>query len=331
MSHKPIGLIVNPKSGKDVRRIISHASTMTNYEKVNIVKRILLGIIAIGARWVVYMPDSKNLVGNAFRLIDKKDHLNVNPLNIPIVGNEEDTIRATKEMVKIGVGVIITLGGDGTNRLIAKTTSNVVLLPISTGTNNIFPNFIEGTKAGMAAGIFVKNFNNEADKKNICLKAKMIHVEFNGCIENALIDFAISSSVHLGSRAIWDPKNLCHLFVTQADTGAIGLTGILGSIMPVSKIDPFGAYAKMGNKKFVKAILASGKINKVGIDFIERINLGIEKKIYLKKGSLWADGEKITIIDDQEIIISVNKHGPKILDLKSLFKMSVNKDFLSSI
>ena len=65
MSQNPIGIIVNPKSGKDVRRIVSHASTITNFEKVNILKRILLGIIATGARWVVYMPDSKDLVGNA--------------------------------------------------------------------------------------------------------------------------------------------------------------------------------------------------------------------------------------------------------------------------
>ena len=160
MSQNPIGIIVNPKSGKDVRRIVSHASTITNFEKVNILKRILLGIIATGARWVVYMPDSKDLVGNAFRLIDNKDGLNVSPLNIPIVGNEKDTISATEQMVKIGVGVIITLGGDGTNRLVAKTTNNVPIIPISTGTNNIFPKFIEGTKAGLAAGISLNIIEN---------------------------------------------------------------------------------------------------------------------------------------------------------------------------
>ena len=56
----------------------------------------------------------------------------------------------------------------------------------------------------------------------------MIQVEYNGSYDNALIDFAISSSIHLGSRALWDPENLRHLFVTQATTAAIGLTGIVG-------------------------------------------------------------------------------------------------------
>ena len=331
MSQNPIGIIVNPKSGKDVRRIVSHASTITNFEKVNILKRILLGIIATGARWVVYMPDSKDLVGNAFRLIDNKDGLNVSPLNIPIAGNEKDTISATEQMVKIGVGVIITLGGDGTNRLVAKTTNNVPIVPISTGTNNIFPKFIEGTKAGLAAGISLNIIENEKDKNMLCLQAKMIQVEYNGSYDNALIDFAISSSIHLGSRALWNPENLRHLFVTQATTGAIGLTGIVGSVMPISEYDSFGAYAKLGNKKFVKAILASGSVNKVGIDSVEKIDIGIQKKLYLKQGSLWADGEKLTIINESEITVSVIKEGPRILNIKSLFKLAVRNGLLCSI
>ena len=121
------------------------------------------------------MPDSKDLVGNAFRLIDNKDGLNVGPLNIPIVGNEKDTISATEQMGKIGVGVIITLGGDGTNRLVAKTTNNVPIVPISTGTNNIFPKFIEGTKAGLAAGISLNTIENEKDKNNSHSRACNIH------------------------------------------------------------------------------------------------------------------------------------------------------------
>ena len=37
-----IGIIANPASGKDIRRLVSYATTTDNQEKVNIVKRIVL-------------------------------------------------------------------------------------------------------------------------------------------------------------------------------------------------------------------------------------------------------------------------------------------------
>lgn len=37
-----IGIIANPASGKDIRRLVSYATTIDNQEKVNIVKRIVL-------------------------------------------------------------------------------------------------------------------------------------------------------------------------------------------------------------------------------------------------------------------------------------------------
>ena len=36
-----IGIIANPASGKDIRRLVSYATTIDNQEKVNIVKRIV--------------------------------------------------------------------------------------------------------------------------------------------------------------------------------------------------------------------------------------------------------------------------------------------------
>ena len=36
-----IGVIANPASGKDIRRLVSYATTIDNNEKVNICKRIV--------------------------------------------------------------------------------------------------------------------------------------------------------------------------------------------------------------------------------------------------------------------------------------------------
>ena len=38
-----VGIIANPASGKDIRRLIAHGSVFDNQEKVNIVRRVMLG------------------------------------------------------------------------------------------------------------------------------------------------------------------------------------------------------------------------------------------------------------------------------------------------
>ena len=46
------------------------------------------------------------------------------------------------------MGVLITHGGDGTNRLVALDAREVPILPIAAGTNNVFPAPVEATAAG---------------------------------------------------------------------------------------------------------------------------------------------------------------------------------------
>ena len=53
-----IGIIANPASGKDIRRLVSYATTIDNQEKVNIVKRIVLAAQSVGVDQIYFMPDS---------------------------------------------------------------------------------------------------------------------------------------------------------------------------------------------------------------------------------------------------------------------------------
>jgi predicted polyphosphate/ATP-dependent NAD kinase len=41
-----VGIIANPASGKDIRRLVSHATVVNNNEKVSIVRRLLLALYA---------------------------------------------------------------------------------------------------------------------------------------------------------------------------------------------------------------------------------------------------------------------------------------------
>ena len=146
-----VGIIANPAASKDIRRLVAQGRVIPDWEKVNIVRRALLGLQAVGVGEVLAMPDSSHLCQRARD--DSQLSLNLSLLEMPAYYTEGDSIRAAGLMEREGVDCLITLGGDGTNRAVACGTCSVPIVPISTGTNNIFPQMVEGTLAGLAAGL----------------------------------------------------------------------------------------------------------------------------------------------------------------------------------
>ncbi len=57
-----VGLIANPASERDIRRLVAHASVFTSHEKINLLRRVLLGLAAAGVDLVL------NCAGPFFRL-----------------------------------------------------------------------------------------------------------------------------------------------------------------------------------------------------------------------------------------------------------------------
>ena len=148
-----IGIIANPASGKDIRRLVSYATTIDNNEKVNICKRIVLAAQGMGVDEVVFMPDTF-MIGCAVLDSLESDRvlkIKLDLLDFEIEATLADTIRAAEMMEERGVGALVVLGGDGTSRAAAKGISSTPLMSISTGTNNVYPAMMEGTVAGMAA------------------------------------------------------------------------------------------------------------------------------------------------------------------------------------
>ena len=54
---KTVGIIANAYSGKDIRRLVAPASVFNDQEKINILKRLLLALNALGVEQVLMMPD----------------------------------------------------------------------------------------------------------------------------------------------------------------------------------------------------------------------------------------------------------------------------------
>ena len=146
-----IGIAVNPASGKDVRRLVARASVFDNQEKRAIVRRAIVGALGAGANVFAYVPDSHGIAESA--LSEFGDEVCARAVESPRTGERAryDSRRARARRRRCAV--VLTLGGDGTNRAFALGWRDAPLLPISTGTNNVFPRFVEATIAGAAAGL----------------------------------------------------------------------------------------------------------------------------------------------------------------------------------
>ena len=141
-----VGIIANPASGKDIRRLVAYASLMDNNEKTNQLRRIILGIDATGVDEILIMPDYYILGQRALDGIGRERlRAKVSIIDMPVTYTHEDSTLAAKLMGELGVGCIVTLGGDGTNRDVVKSNQAIPLVPLSTGTNNVFPVMTEST------------------------------------------------------------------------------------------------------------------------------------------------------------------------------------------
>src|SRR5256714_6150332 len=187
MSSPLVGIIANPASGRDIRRLVAHGTVFDNNEKAAIVRRVLLGLEAVGIQRVAYMPEHDfGILPRALNELHGHSQLQqtAGPLEMPVLGTSADSTRAAQLLVEMGAGCIITLGGDGTNRAVARGCGTVPLMPISTGTNNVFPTFLEGTIAGLVA---IGHTGQDAVHR-----APRLAVLINGeVIESALVDVVL--------------------------------------------------------------------------------------------------------------------------------------------
>src|SRR3712207_6924287 len=62
-----IGVVANPASGRDIRRLVAGASVFDNAEKGNMVFRLMVGLAATGVERVLMMPAASGLYGSLER------------------------------------------------------------------------------------------------------------------------------------------------------------------------------------------------------------------------------------------------------------------------
>jgi predicted polyphosphate/ATP-dependent NAD kinase len=323
-----VGIIANPASGKDIRRLVSHATTISNTEKTDIVKRVILGLDSTGVDEILIMPDYYGLGVRA------QDALNHRPLSskitfldMEIEGNQEDSIEAARRMKEAKVDCIITLGGDGTNRVVSKTCGTVPLIPISTGTNNVFSVMTEGTTAGMAAGIFARRIVDE--KKVITVSKKMKLLEGGEERDLALIDAVVVTESFVGARALWDMHRVNQLFLSRAEPGSIGLSSVGAALRSVRSQDPFGLVVEVGpGGEKVQAPIAPGLILEVEVKSFRLLEPGEKVPIVFSPLIIALDGEReIEVNRPGQFELTLGLDGPKVVNISRVMREASEKGF----
>jgi predicted polyphosphate/ATP-dependent NAD kinase len=325
-----IGIIANPASGKDIRRLVSHATVIDNNEKVNIVERIILGAQGCGADTVYIMADTFQ-IGN--RVIDnlitsKELKSDIKLIDIKLNGNVSDTINTAKIMEDMKIGCIVSLGGDGTNRAIAKSIDETPLISLSTGTNNVFPDMIEGTAAGMAAAVVA---SKKFDICSACLRDKRIEIYKCGIFTDiALVDAVISKSLFIGSKAIWNVEDILQVIVSRAHPASIGFSSLIGCMMTIRERDDFGASVDLNCcGKTIIAPIAAGIIKKINVGNMTKLNLNEE--YYYKtahKGIIAVDGEReVPFNEGDEFVFKITRNGPYHVDIKRTLEIAQENGF----
>ncbi len=322
MSPPFVGIIANPASGRDIRRLVAHGTVFDNHEKTAIIRRVLVGLAAVDITRVVYMPEHD--FGIVPRALDERSGqrasayaaLAVEPLNMPLSGTSADSTLAASQLAEAGTGCIITLGGDGTNRAVAKGCGTVPLVALSTGTNNVFPSFVEGTLAGIAAGLIAGGQAGEGTIRRV----PWLEVLVDGKVrEQALVDVVASTLPFVGTKAIWDLELVREVVLARVAPATIGLSSLGGALLDHEVDDsqqPGMHIVLRPDGKQVLAALAPGLVQWVGIGQHRRMAIGDTVQLQQGAGTIALDGEReIECAATTIVEVQLRADGPVVVDV----------------
>ena len=323
-----VGIIANPASGKDIRRLVAYASLMDNRDKTDLVRRVMLGVASTGVEEIVVMPDYYGLGAAAASGLGRDgtaDRISI--LDMPVTGTQDDSSRAMALMSEDGVGCVVTVGGDGTNRAVAKGGRSVPLVPLSTGTNNVFPVMVEATTAGMAAGVVARGVVRAEDVT--ALQKRIVITRDGQECDMALVDAVVLDQPFVGARAVWKLDEVRQIVCTRAEPGSIGLSAIGGSVCLVAPEEDAGLYLEVGPGLIkTRAAVLPGIIQDVPIGEWRRLALGEEVCVDQGPCLLALDGEReFTVRAGEDIRVRVQRDGPRVVDITAAVRAAAAQGF----
>jgi ATP-NAD kinase N-terminal domain len=323
-----VGIIANPMSGRDVRRLAARASTTTLEIKRDQVSRAAIGAAAGGAKRLLVVAEPFRIATSAV------EHLGLDvEIEVLDVGAElraGDTQRAVERMREAGCGALVVLGGDGTQRAVAKTWRDAPLVPLSTGTNNVFPLHVEATSAGLAAGLVASARVPLAD---VSRPVKVVNAAIEGEPSDlALIDAAFLVGDAIGNLMPFEPSRLRELVLTRAEPAAVGMSPIGGLLHPCGDGDEFGVVVTCGTHedggRALLAPISPGLFRTVHVLGVRPLAFGEAVKVE-GPGVLAFDGDRErALAPGQRASFVVARDGPRRIDVEAVLARAAREGAL---
>ena len=337
-----VGVIANPASGRDIRRLVSGASVFDNGEKGNMVYRFMVGLAAVGVGRVLMMPAASGLYDSLERTLraasrssveEKRPMPELELVEMTVRHTARDTVDALAEMGRRSVAAVVVLGGDGTSRVVARHCyADTPLCTLSTGTNNAFPEMREATVAGIATGLVAMGrIGDEALRREKILRVGLNGEENKDC---ALVDVAVNSERFVGARALWRPRNISEIVVSSARPDAVGLSSIAGLLEPTGRDATHGLHVRLAPPAEAKTVLtvplAPGLVVPVGVEEVNRVEPGETVALAPGAGSIALDGEReIEVGPSDEVVVRLDPEGPLTIDVGEAMREAARRGLLN--
>lgn len=320
-----VGIIANPMSGRDCRRLLARADSISYDSKRNQISRIVVGAVAAGCERLLVPWDPRRLVIGAVENMNLP--VKIEQFRTPLQHSAEDTVQNVKKMRELGCDVIVVLGGDGTSRILTKAWADAVIVPLSTGTNNVFPLLIEPTIAGMAAGLVA---SGNVSRDDCAQRAKIITVEIDQqIVDLALIEALFLQGDRIGNLGPFEPQHMKTMVLARAEPDAVGMSPLGGLLYPAGMDDDFGvavqfcSHAEGGH--LLRAPVSPGLFRSAHIRSANKLPLG-EAVTVTGPGILAFDGDReIKLADGQQARLSVLRAGPWVINPRDTLHQAAAK------
>jgi predicted polyphosphate/ATP-dependent NAD kinase len=310
VSQPTLGVIANPVSARDIRRIVAHAGNLQISDRVNIVLRVLQAARAVGVTRALLMPDRggiRALLERHLRRGDDETLPAIEFLDMAPNSTVEDSFAATRLLRRAGVAAIVVLGGDGTHRAVVRelidsddlADAAPPIAGLSTGTNNAFPEMREPTITGLAAGLYATGRIAASDA---LVSNKLIEVQISGGAAGlrrdiAIVDAVVTHDRSVGARALWKTQSLDAAYLAFAEAQAIGLSAIGGLLQPVGRRERGGLAVQLARDErhallHVHAPIAPGLVLPVAVAHWQRMVADEALPVAAVAGTVALDGER---------------------------------------
>ena len=322
---RPVGVIANPMSGRDCRRMLARASYATLESKRDQVARAVVGAVAGGARQVMVVREPTRISQSAVENLSIDAEIEV--IDIDARLDARDSMRAAEAMRTAGCGVLIVLGGDGTNRAVCKAWRDAPLVPLSTGTNNAFPVMVEATVGGSAAGLVA---SGRLALHEAAERAKLVHLRVESEADDlALVDVTQLVGDRVGNLMPFDPTRIRRVVLARADAASVGISAIGGLTEPCNGSDEFGVvvdcveHERAGRP--LRVPISPGLYRTVHVETARRVAPG--QPVQISGPAVLAfDGDRErTLADGQVASLCVLRDGPWVIDVARALALAARR------